>query len=203
MAELTHVTTAEEINPASRDIMSFLLDPWVDRTLSSSNMNMLHGDSQLITVAGSDTTSATLVCALHELTKFPKGIPQLRTEIESLLQAGKTLSNQNLHSLAFLNGVVYETLRLYPPAGMLQRLTPPEGLDIGETHIPGNTTVFCPFYALGRSEAIYVRPEEFCPQRWYEYAEMIKDKSAFAPFSTDISPTPTLTSLPQRKPAKG
>lgn len=32
--------------------MSFLLDPWVDRTLSSSDMNMLHGDSQLIIVAG-------------------------------------------------------------------------------------------------------------------------------------------------------
>ncbi|KAI4101554.1 MAG: hypothetical protein L6R37_004880 [Teloschistes peruensis] len=140
-----------KIKPASRDIMSFLLDPWVDRTLSSSDMNMLHGDSQLIIVAGSDTTSATLVCALHELTKFPNGIPQLRTEIESLLQSGKTISNQNLHSLAFLNGVINETLRLYPPAGMLQRLTPPEGLDIGGTHIPGNTTVFCPFYALGRS----------------------------------------------------
>ncbi|KAI4199256.1 MAG: hypothetical protein LQ350_004716 [Teloschistes chrysophthalmus] len=164
--------------------MSFLLDPWVDRTLSSSDMNMLHGDSQLVIVAGSDTTSATLVCALHELTKLPDGIPQLRSEMESLLQAGKPISNQNLHSLAFLNGVINETLRLYPPAGMLPRLTPPEGLDIGGTHIPGNTTVICPFYSLGRSEAIYVRPEEFCPQRWYEYPETVKEKSAFAPFST-------------------
>lgn len=33
-------------------------------------------------------------------------------------------------------------------------------------------------------EKVYVRPEEFCPQRWHECPEMIKDRSAFAPFST-------------------
>ncbi|KAI4255372.1 MAG: hypothetical protein LQ352_002604 [Teloschistes flavicans] len=136
---------------SSTDIMSFLLDPWADCKLSSSEMNMLRGDSQLVIVAGSDTTSSTLVCVLHELAKLPNGIPKLRSEIDSLLTAGKPISNHNLHSLTFLNGIINETLRLYPPTGMLQRITPPEGLDIGGTQIPGNTTVFCPFYALGRS----------------------------------------------------
>jgi cytochrome P450 family 628 len=32
------------------------------------------------------------------------------------------------------------------------RLTPPEGINIGSTFIPGNTTVVAPSYTLGRRE---------------------------------------------------
>lgn len=32
-------------------------------------------------------------------------------------------------------------------------------------------------------EEIYTRAEEFIPERWYLYPDMVKEKSAFAPFS--------------------
>lgn len=63
------------------------------------------------------------------------------------------VAHQNLQYLNHLNGVINEALRLHPPIPTaLQRLTPPEGLDIGGTYIPGNVTVWCPQYAIGRSE---------------------------------------------------
>ena len=65
---------------------------------------------------------------------------------------GTPPKGQDLQYLPHLNGVINETLRLYPgvPTAM-QRLTPPEGLDINGTFVPGNTVVYCPQYAICRS----------------------------------------------------
>lgn len=41
-------------------------------------------------------------------------------------------------------------------------------------------------------EEIYTRASEFIPERWYLYPEMVKDKSAWAPFSIGTSNCPSL-----------
>ena len=68
------------------------------------------------------------------------------------MRSAGAVSDQSLKHLGHLNGVINEALRLHPPLpSALQRLTPPEGLQIGDTYIPGNVTVWCPQYAIGRS----------------------------------------------------
>lgn len=60
--------------------------------------------------------------------------------------------NEKISHIEHLNGVIYESLRMHPPvAGIIQRKTPPEGIMVGETFVPGNMVVFCPQYAIGRS----------------------------------------------------
>lgn len=116
-----------------RDVISYLLeDAWKD---------------------GSDTTASTLTSIFYELVKLPGGVARLHKEITDLQQAEKPISNQNLQTLPFLDGIINETLRLYPPAGVLQRKTPPEGITVEGTFVPGDMTVFCPFYAMGRSSS--------------------------------------------------
>jgi tryprostatin B 6-hydroxylase len=34
------------------------------------------------------------------------------------------------------------------------------------------------------AEAAFEKPQEFIPERWYLHPNMVKDKSAHAPFST-------------------
>jgi cytochrome P450 len=171
--------------------MSALLEPWKDKPPSEADMRMLRGDSQLIVVAGSDSTSATLTHIIYELCRNPSHIARLREEMLALRNnhddALGDIPHKHLQYLEHLNGVIYETLRLHPPVPTaLQRLTPPEGLDIAGTYIPGNTTVWCPQYALGRSEKAYVHAEAFMPERWRSAPsgdELIREKSAWAPFS--------------------
>lgn len=43
------------------------------------------------------------------------------------------------------------------------------------------------FLTLITGEDIYEKPEEFIPERWYSRPTMVKEKSAFAPFSTGTS----------------
>lgn len=65
-------------------------------------------------------------------------------------------SGEALHgkiaNLDHLNGIINETLRLHPPIPTaIQRKTPPEGIDIDGSHIPGEMTVWCPQSVLGHS----------------------------------------------------
>lgn len=58
-----------------------------------------------------------------------------------------------LSKLKYLQAVVDESMRLHPavPSGV-QRITPPEGMMIGETFIPGNTIVQIPTYTVARGQ---------------------------------------------------
>lgn len=75
--------------------------------------------------------------------------------LQAELDALKDLTQESLKKVKLLEAVINETLRLHPavPSG-LQRLTPPEGLQINDTYIPGDVTVCIPMHALFRGEWI-------------------------------------------------
>ncbi|TGJ84039.1 hypothetical protein E0Z10_g4725 [Xylaria hypoxylon] len=170
----------------TKDLMSCLLKPFNGQNPTGLDRTLLEGDSQLIIVAGSDTTSTTLTTVFRYLAQYPHHVGILRAEIDPLQRSELgEYAYIDLSKLKHLNGVINEALRLFPPVPtILPRLTPPDGLDIDGTFIPGNTTVFCPQFVVGRSSESYASPDEFIPERWYSQPELLRDASSFAPFST-------------------
>ncbi|PYH65784.1 cytochrome P450 [Aspergillus vadensis CBS 113365] len=105
----------------------------------------------------------------------------LSGDTATLVVAGKDAVG--LSKLSHLNGVINETLRLLPAVPTFgTRVTPPEGLTIAGTFIPGGTKICAPRYTIGRLESAYERPNEFIPERWYCQEELVRDRRAFAPF---------------------
>lgn len=101
----------------------------------------------------SDATATTLSAAIFELVKHPGQIELLRQELTPHMDPSGEVLNEKIANLKHLKAVINETLRLHPPVPTaLQRKTPPEGLAIDEIFVPGDTTVICPQYVLGRSE---------------------------------------------------
>ncbi|KAL2824314.1 cytochrome P450 [Aspergillus cavernicola] len=164
------------------DIYAGLLAPYKDRKPTRSELDTLLGDTHLIIIAGSDTVAVALASALYLLCRHPEHIKQLRDELSPFISV--PILHDRIAQLEHLNGVISEALRLFPPTPTeFRRLTPPEGITVDGTFIPGNTNVQCPLYVLGRSEEIYRQAEKFIPERWYKYPEMVKERTAFAPFS--------------------
>ena len=89
-----------------------------------------------------------------ELARHPEQIQKLRDELGPYMpDPTADVSHQEIATLDHLNAIIYETLRLYPPVPTaLLRQTPPEGIEIEGVYIPGNMTVWCPQYAMGRSK---------------------------------------------------
>ena len=147
----------------------------------------LESDSRTIIVAGSDTVAATLSHAFYLLTKYPEHVAHLRQELLPLRNIGGVFEHQKIERATHLNAVINETLRLYPvPPTAIVRKTPPEGIFVADTYIPGNINVWTPQYVIGRSEAVYEDPDEFIPARWYPGAPGIIESAGFAPFLTGM-----------------
>lgn len=107
-------------------------------------------------------------------------VQKLRAELEPLLRGKSQLDSKDVAKAQHLNGVVQEALRLHPaiPSGF-PRITPPEGVTISGTFIPGGTTIVIATYAMQHDEANYAMAEQFIPERWYSQPELIKNREAF------------------------
>lgn len=99
-------------------------------------------------------------------------------------------SYEKVKDLKYIDDFIFETLRLKPAlihAG--PRETPPEGIQIDEIHIPGNTNVVVCTQHIQRDPRYWQKAEEFIPERWSERrAEMETDKGPYLPFLLGMWP---------------
>ncbi|KAF1809510.1 cytochrome P450 [Eremomyces bilateralis CBS 781.70] len=179
------VEERKKYEPKEPDVMShifeagnFFDDPNLERDL-------LMGDSRLLIVAGSDTTSATFTHCFYHLSRDPTLVAKLRAELnEHKVENNDSLNITALQYLPYLNGVINETLRLHPPvSGGLYRQTGAEGATINGQQLPAGVNVIIPIYSVHRSPRAYVNPNEFIPERWSTQPELVLKKDAFLPFS--------------------
>jgi len=94
------------------------------------------GNLELIEV-GTETTTIALTYMVYLLTKHPQYIEGLRGELAAY-ETIDDVSFSELEKLPLLNGVIRESLRLYPPgSGPLGRVCPPEGTILGSYLVKG------------------------------------------------------------------
>jgi cytochrome P450 len=109
--------------------------------------NWLQGDATTLLIAGSDTTAPTLTFLLYCLAQHPENQQKLFDELSSV----DILDISTLATLPHLNGCIDESMRLYPVAATsISRQTPPQGVNIGSTYIPGDVIVVAPRWVIFR-----------------------------------------------------
>jgi cytochrome P450 len=97
--------------------------------------------------ATSETVASTLVYLFYFLALYPNHLELLQAELSNV----DIRNYKALQSLEHLNGVINESLRLWPavPTGGL-RQAPPGGVDISDHFVPGGTTICAPRWSLAR-----------------------------------------------------
>lgn len=146
ICQLTHDAFIKN-EPEEPDIFHWILTAYNKSEKTQLDRYNLHGDAQLIVIAGSDATAATLTHLFFQLAHDADLTRKLQEEFAAL----PSLAHDNLTKVALLDAVINETLRVHPPVPSgTQRVTPPEGLRIGDVHIPGNTIVQVPSYTVFR-----------------------------------------------------
>jgi cytochrome P450 len=141
-----------QYTPEKPDIMSWLIEAeneHIDPVVSDPRW--LWGDTRLVIVAGSDTSSSALTHIFYHLAKEPHVVSKLREELAPIYTPGSETEVRDIQDAKYLNGIINEALRLHPPvpSGLL-RQTPPEGIMVGDTFIPGCVTVSTPTWTIGR-----------------------------------------------------
>lgn len=130
---------------------------------------------------------------IYALINRPESIEKLRVELAPVF--GKTIpggfAEKDLAHLEYLNAIIDETMRLYTATCQHgTRATPPEGIVLNNTFIPGNVSLVSSMWSFHRSEKFFVKPLEWIPERWTTEPDLIRDKRAFHPFLYGKSPPP-------------
>ena len=93
----------------------------------------------VIMMAGAVTTATFLSGVLYYLGHNRQALGKLQDEIRSRFPSIKAINSRDLMNCVYLNAVVEEGLRIYPPAGAghLSRIVPKGGCEISGSFIPG------------------------------------------------------------------
>jgi cytochrome P450 len=123
--------------------------------------------------AGYDTTSITLTYALFCVAQNPEIEERCLKEIWAICgrssgrdDEGTTIQDLDPRTLVYCRGVLLETLRIYPPAGLTTRFLKKPIKLRGGFVAPSGCAVVVPIEMIQRSERHFERPTEFIPERW-------------------------------------
>jgi cytochrome P450 len=175
-----------------KDFFHYLLNAKDPETGNGFSMNELWGESNLLIIAGSDTSSTALAGAFFYLTHNPIALQRLEREILSTFSELEEIhSGPELTSCAYLRACIDEAMRMSPPVGgILPREVLPGGLLIDGHQIPAGTVVGVPTYAIHHNTTYFPLPFTYNPERWISNSSESTTKedvdmaqSAFCPFS--------------------
>ena len=114
--------------------------------------------------AAFDTPWLALFWALVALAARPELQERLRAEMRAIGAPGDA-PIAALARAPLLNGVIYEALRLYPPAPYIG-LRAVRVTAIGGAPVPEGATLFLNIHEIHRDPALYPDPGVFRPERW-------------------------------------
>ena len=98
----------------------------------------------------SDTTAPSLTFLCYCLAAHPYHADKIHAEVATV----DPLDLAAISALPHLNGTINEVMRLYSVAPtVVSRLTPPQGMTIGETFIPGDVKVVAPRWVIFRRKS--------------------------------------------------
>lgn len=132
-------------------------------------------------IAGADTTATAMHFTLLELSSNPKILDKLHNEIDTVFEPGKEeLTYADTEKLQYLDMVINEAMRKYPPIGFIQRVCTKNTVLPSNVSIEKDVAVVIPVYAIHRDEKFYPNPDKFDPERFRP--ENTNNKFAYFPF---------------------
>ncbi|KAL3832686.1 hypothetical protein ACJMK2_024307, partial [Sinanodonta woodiana] len=144
------------------------------------DMGEILGQAFIFFIAGYDTTATLLTFFLYAMAVHPEIQEKLTEELDSVL--GKEEPNyDNIQELKYLDQVVSETLRMYPPLLRMGRVAN-ETVIIDGYKFPKGIGIQYPIYQIHHDPEYYHDPEEFIPDRFTPEAQANAHPLSFLSF---------------------
>jgi cytochrome P450 len=163
-----------------RDILSLLVEA---RGEGGERFTDTEIRDQVMTLmfAGHDTSTSTVTFAVHELARHPDVLAKLCAEQDLVLGGEAPTIDQLERELPYLDMVIDEVLRLYPPAWIGPRRAVRE-FEFGGYRVPRGAYVAYVSWASHRIPEVFPEPEAFVPERFTRERKAQLPRGAYVPF---------------------
>ncbi len=115
-------------------------------------------------IAGHDTSTAQLSWALYLLGRHPNAMKRARDEVDLVLGSGEPTLNK-INQLQYLEQVLKETLRLFPPIHVGNRIASMD-LDLQGCPVSAGSRVMLSYYLTHRDKETWVSVDQFNPDQF-------------------------------------
>ncbi|KAM7518875.1 hypothetical protein LguiB_017837 [Lonicera macranthoides] len=143
--------------------------------------DIIKGMILTLLLAGTDTSSATIEWAMSLLLNHPEVLKKARAELDNCVGHERLAEESDLSKLQYLQCIVNETLRLFPPAPILGLHESSDDCTVGGFDVPGGTMLIANAWAIHRDPKVWDDPTSFRPER-FEGGE--SKAYTFVPFGT-------------------
>ncbi|HLV98323.1 MAG TPA: cytochrome P450 [Ktedonobacterales bacterium] len=163
----------------SGDVISMLLQAQ-DEDGSAMPDQQVRDETLTLLAAGHATTANTLSWAFYLLSTHPEQRDKLLDELRGVL-GGRPPTVDDLANLPYLDMVVKETMRLYPPAWMQPRYAV-DDFEYGGYRIKRGTVIFLSQWVTHRLPDLWPEPDAFKPERFDPETGQKYPAQAYFPF---------------------
>lgn len=165
--------------PARDDFLGTLLAAQDDDG-SGMTDRQLRDEAVTLFLAGHETTALTLAHTLFLLSKHPDVERRLHAEVSQVL-GDRAPTAADVKALPYLERVIKESMRLYPPAWTTGREAT-EDVVIAGTRVPKGAQILLSQWVVHRDPRWFPNPEGFDPDRWTPERAAGIPKYAYFPF---------------------
>jgi cytochrome P450 len=161
------------------DLLSMLLLA-SDESEGAMTDKQVRDEALTLFLAGHETTATALTWTFYLLSQNPEAEGRLREELAAIL-GGRPPSFEDLPRLTYVEMVLAESMRLYPPVWAIGRMVKKQYRLYNYELAPGSICIMSP-YVMHRHPRFYPEPERFDPERFTPEARQSRPKFAYFPF---------------------
>lgn len=122
---------------------------------------------QNLILAGSDTTMVTLTWALSLLLNHQMELKKAQDELNTHIGKDRKVEESDIKDLLYLQAIVKETLRLYPPSPIITLHAAMNDCTFScGYHIPAGTQLMVNVWKIHRDGRVWTHPHDFKPERF-------------------------------------
>lgn len=164
------------------DLLSMLIQAQEDG--QGMSPSQIRSEALTLLLAGHETTAVSLTWTWYLLSQNPHCEAQLHDEIDRVLE-GRPPTIEDLPKLEYTRRVLSESMRLYPPAYLIDR-NPSQDLEIRGYTVPKGSFAFVSPYVSHRNEKYFPEPTKFDPDRWLP--ECVESRPQYSYFPFGVGP---------------
>lgn len=162
-----------------KDLLQMLVDAKDEDTGERMSDEQLRDEVMTIFLAGHETTANALTWTFHCLSLNPAADRALFAELREL--PARSVHASDVPELGYTTMVLKESMRLYPPAWIIGRMTEQADEARGFA-LPVGGLVFVSPYVTHRHTAFWDNPMGFDPERFSPDKEAARPRFAYFPF---------------------
>ena len=164
------------------DLLSMLVSAEEDG--KKMNHAQVRSEALTLLLAGHETTAVALTWTWYLLSQSPECEAKLHAEVDEVL-GGREPVEGDIEKLDYTRRVLTESMRLFPPAYLIDR-NPSQNLDVKGYRVPQGSYVIVSPYATQRNPDLFESPLTFDPDRWLP--EEVKKRPRYSYFPFGVGP---------------